>query len=222
MSNAASTVKIDKLVATLDRPQLLAMLGVDDRSIQIGDNELIRSISASSVNPIVIYKTDVPFLGKIPAGCCSGAIVRRFKNATVGVPCFSQELEAGNKFCDVCSEIWSEHDKHGFYKLDWNAMPNAAQFYAPAKTGVLWKLPFMSSMEDFFSDEIQVVKDMFDGTDLELERDRPNAGFQEVATDALIKSGVLYRDADKSRNPYRRDGWEHDQLSEYLREMLAC
>ena len=87
MSNAIPTEKIDKFVAALDRPQLLSLLGVEDRMAQVGDNEAIRAISASSVNPVVIYKADVPFLSKIHADCCSGAIVRRFKNATVGVPC---------------------------------------------------------------------------------------------------------------------------------------
>ena len=223
MSNSVSTEKIDNLVATLDRPQLLAMLGVEDKLMQVGDHEVIRAISASAVDPVVIYKMDAPFLGKIQAdGCCAGAIVRRFKNATVGIPCYSDAIESGNKFCDVCNEIWSGQDDRGFYVLNWESMPNAAEFYAPAKSGTLWKLPFMMTMEEFFSDEIQIVKDMFEGSDLELHRDWPNTGFQEVATDILIKSGVLHRDADRSRNPYRRDAWEHDHIAEYLREMLAC
>ena len=217
MSSAISAAKIDNLVATLDRPQLLALLGVEDKAIQIGDNEVISSISASSVNPVVIYKADVPFLGKMHAGCCAGAIVRRFKNATVGVPCYSQELDEGSKFCGVCNEVWAEHDDRGFYKLDWEAMPNAAEFYAPAKTGVLWKLPFMQTMQEYYSDEIQIVKDMFEGSDLELHRDWPGESFQDVVRQILIKSGVLHRNADKSKNPYRRDDWEHDQLYEYLR-----
>ena len=223
MSNSITVQKIDDSMATLDRPQLLSMLGVEDKMRQVGDNEAVRSISASSVDPVVIYKLDVPFLDKIHAnGCCSGAVVRRFKNATVGVPCYSEALESGNRFCDVCTEVWASHDDNGFYKLDWETMPNAAEFYAPARSGVLWKLPFMVTMEEFFSNEIQIVKDMFDGSDLELNRDWPGTGFQDVATDVLIKSGVLHRDADKSRNPYRRDAWEHDHIAEYLREMLAC
>ena len=222
MSTSISMQKIDNLVASLDRPQLLTMLGVDDQAIQIGDGDVIRPISASSVNPVVIYKSDVPFLGKIHANCCSGAIVRRFKNATVGVPCFSQELKDGNQFCNVWSEIWSESDDRGFYKLDWDSMPTAAEFYAQAKTGVLWKLPFIQGMEDYYSDEIQIVKDMFQGSELELHDEWPQASFQDVATDLFIKSGVLHRDADKSRNPYRRDAWEHEYLGEYLREMLSC
>ena len=50
-------------------------------------------------------------------------------------------------------------------------MPNVSQFHVPAKSGSLWKLPFMMSLQDFFSDEIQIVKDVFDGTDMELPRD---------------------------------------------------
>ena len=46
-------------------------------------------------------------------------------------------------------------------------------------------------------------------------------GFQEVTTDILIMSGVLHRDVDKSRNPYRTDAWEHNQQAEYLREILG-
>ena len=49
MSSEISTTKIDNLVATLDRPQLLAFLGVEDKLIQIGDNDAIRAISASIV-----------------------------------------------------------------------------------------------------------------------------------------------------------------------------
>ena len=138
------------------------------------------------------------------------------------MPCYSQELEDGKNFCNVCDEIWQDHDARGFYKLDWESMPSAAEFYAPAKSGVLWKLPFMTTMEDYFSNKIQIVKDMLAGSELELERDWPNCGFQDVASQVLIKSDVLHRDADKSKNPYRRDEWEHDQLAEYLREMIAC
>ena len=163
-----STAKIDLLVKNFDRPQLLALLGVDDSYEQVGDFEAIRSISASSVDPIVIYKSDAPFLRNIDADYCAGAIIRRFKNATVGIPCYSHELESGSKFCDVCAEIWHEPDTRGFYRLDVETMPNAAEFYAPGKQGVLWKLPFMEHMEHFFSDEIGVVKDIFDGTESEL------------------------------------------------------
>ena len=56
-------------------------------------------------------------------------------------------------------------------KLNFESMPNVSQFHVPAKSGSLWKLPFMMSLQDFFSDEIQIVKDVFDGTDMELPRD---------------------------------------------------
>ena len=222
MDSSFSTSKIDGLVKNLDRPQLLAFLGVNDSTEQVGDFEAIRSISASTVNPIVIFKSDVPFLNKINAECCSGAIIRRFKNATVGVPCFSHEVEAGNNFCDVCSEVWKEPDSRGFYRLDVDSMPNAAEFYAPAKQGVLWKLPMMTHMQQFFEDEINVVRDIFDGSESELPLEWPNRTFEEVSADILLRSGVLHRDADKSRNPYRRDKWEHIRIGEYLRKMISC
>ena len=59
MSNEISAAKIDELVVILDRPQLLANLDIEDCMIQVGDSEVVRPISASSVDPIVIYKNDV-------------------------------------------------------------------------------------------------------------------------------------------------------------------
>ena len=222
MASNVSTQKIDEMVKNLERPQLLSFLGMDDSTVQVGDFEALRSISASTVHPITIFKTDVSFLNKVNADCCSGAIIHRFKNATVGIPCYSHELESGNKFCDVCAEIWEEPDSRGFYCYNPELMPNAAEFYSPAKQGVLWKLPFMAHMEQFYSDEIQVVKDLFEGTESELPVAWPNVSFKEVSSDILLRSGVLHRDADKSRNPYRRDSWEHSRLLEYLRKMISC
>ena len=220
MASSDSTTKIDQWVKNLDRSQLLEFLGVDDSFEQVGDIEAIRAISASTVNPVVIYKSDVPFLNKIDADCSSGAIIiRRFKNATVDIPCYSQELDEGSKFCDVCNEIWQEPDTRGFFRLDAETMPNAAEFYAQ---GVLWKLPFMEHMEQFFSDEIEVVKKIFDGTESEFPIEWPNTSFESVASQILLRSGVLHRDADKSRNPYRRDQWEHSRIAEYLRDMIGC
>ena len=171
MASSSSTKEIDALVKNLDRPQLLAVLGVEDMAGQVGDNECVRPIAASSIERFPIHKDDVPFLEKIGNNCCAGAIVRRFGKSSVGVPCFSQEIESNGKFCSVCSEIWSEHDKDGFYILDPEVMPFASKFYKPAKSAVLWNLPFMKDMSGFFEDQIQVVKDVVEGTDSELEPD---------------------------------------------------
>ena len=101
-------------------------------------------------------------------------------------------------------------------------MPNATEFYKPDKQGILWKLPFMGHMEQLYADEIEAVKDIFDGTESELPIDWLSTSFESVATQILLRSGVLHRDADKSRNPYRRDQWEYSRLAEYLRGIIAC
>ena len=64
-----------------------------------------------------------------------------------------------------------EHDKDGFYMMDPEVMSFSSKFYKRAKSAVLWNLPFMKDMIEFFSNQIQVVEDVFDGTESELERD---------------------------------------------------
>ena len=120
------------------------------------------------------------------------------------------------KFCNVYNEIWSEHDNNGCYIMDTKAIPFAVKFYKPSKSDVLWNLPFMRNMKEFFSEQIQVVKDVLDGTEGELERDWPYKCLKEVSLNILKEAGVLHRDAVKSKNPYNRDQWEHDRLSGYL------
>ena len=224
MSDVISTEKIDELVKNQNRPELLTFLGIEDLPWQIGDNECLRPVSASSVERFAIHKDDVPFLDKIGGGCCSGAIVRRYGKASVGVPCFSPDVAPDGNFCTLCNEIWSEHDENGFYIMDTELMPFASKFYKPAKSAVavLWNLPFMKQMDVFYSNQIQLVKDVLDGTDAELERDWPYQSFKDVSSDLLLKSGVMHRNADKSKNPYKRDQWENDRLADYMQNMIQC
>lgn len=53
---------------------------------QVGDNECVRPITASSIERFPVHEDDVPLLEKIDINCCSGAIVRRFGKSSVGVP----------------------------------------------------------------------------------------------------------------------------------------
>ena len=222
MATSSLTKEIDALVKNLDRPQLLAILGVEDRAGQVGDNECTRPIAASSIDRFPVHKDDVPFLEKVGSNCCAGAIVRRYGKNSVGIPCFSQDVESNGKFCAVCNEIWTEHDTNGFYILDPEVMPFASKFYKPARSAVLWNLPFMKDMSGFFSEQIQVVKDVVEGTDSELERDWPYCSFKEISTEILINSGVLHHDATRSKNPYKRDQWECDRLAIYMQNMIQC
>ena len=151
-------------------------------------------------------------MGKIHTDCCSDTIVCQFKNATVGAP---NPILKNSRFCGVCDEIWSEYDDHGFYKLDFDSIPNAVQFYTTAKTGVLWlEASVYGEHGRILPDKIQVVKDSFDGTEMELEHDWPHTNFQimETETDILIKSGC-YIVTGQVENPYHRDDWEHSHLA---------
>ena len=190
-------------------------------AVQIGDNECLRPVSASTMRRFAVHKENAPFLGKIGGEVCAGAIVRRHGRSSVGVPCFATGLEENEKFCDVCKDIWPEHDVNGFYVLDTEVMENAKEFYKPAKTAVLWNLPFMKNMDHFFSSEVQAVKDLLADTEAELERDWPYNSFRDVSKEILLGSGVMHRDSDKSKNAYKRDQWEMDRLSMYVREMIT-
>ena len=91
-------------------------------------------------------------------------------------------------------------------------MPCAKEFYKPAKAAVLWNIPVMQRMEEFFEEQIQAVKDVLEGTESEVESDWPYVSFREVSAEVLLSSGVLHRDSDKSKNAYKRDQWEYDRL----------
>ena len=86
-------------------------------------------------------------------------------------------------------------------------MPFASKFYKPAKSEVLWNLPFMRQMDTFFSNQIQEVKDVLDGTASELERDWPYHSFRDVSKELLLKFGVLHHNADKSAINGKTTAW---------------
>lgn len=170
---AKNQEKIDAMVQNWDRLQLLNFLDIGDLVEQVGDNECVRPVSASTLSRFAIHKSHVPFLGKIGGGACSGAVVRRFGRSSIGIPCFATGLDENEKLCDVCKEIFTEHDANEFYVMDTEVMPFAKEFYKPAKAAVLWNIPVMQRMEEFFEEQIQAVKDVLEGTESEVESDWP-------------------------------------------------
>ena len=98
----------------------------------------------------------------------------------------------------------SAFDEDGFIEVDEVTMEETIEMYEPGKPGVLYNAPAMVHAEDLFSDKIQELKDKFKNTDDALDRDWPNASFREVSAAVLLGSGILYEDADRSRNPYKR------------------
>ena len=65
-------------------------------TVQVGDSECLRSVSASSMNRFVrftVHKSIPPFLGEIGGGLCAGVVVRRYGRQSVGVTCFTTGLD---------------------------------------------------------------------------------------------------------------------------------
>ena len=61
---AKNQEKIDAMVQNWDRLQLLNFLDIGDLVEQVGDNECVRPVSASTLSRFAIHKSHVPFLGK--------------------------------------------------------------------------------------------------------------------------------------------------------------
>ena len=131
---------------------------------------------------------------------------------------------SGSAFCAHCKEIWGDHNSRNsdWFQFKPEEMPAAAQFYKPGHKSVLWNIPAVVNAKELFSEEITVIKDIFAGSDSELERDWPGMGFREVADSILSAAGVLYKDAARSSNPYRRDAWQETRLESYLRSMIKA
>ena len=223
MSNL-STQQIDKCVRFCERPSLLRFMQIPQSTQIFGDFEGARAISASSVSSIEIYRDDAPLFGTGSRVACSGAILCRYARATVGLPCWSPNLVAGSAFCAHCKEIWGDHNSRSsdWFSFDADSMPAAAEFYKPGHKSVLWNNPAMISAKELFSEEITVIKDLLAGSEWELGRDWPGMGFREVSESVLAGAGVLYKDAARSSNPYRRDAWQEQRLKDYLHQMIKA
>ena len=73
---------------------------------------------------------------------------------------------------------------------------------------------------ELFSSQIQDVKDRFADTSRELDRDCPNASFKTVASSLLLGAGILFDDADRAQNPYKRSLEEQVDIGHYLSKMV--
>jgi hypothetical protein len=109
----------------------------------------------------------------------------------------------------------------GFVDLDEALMQETFELYEPGKPGVLWNSPPVVHAADLFSAQVQGVKDKLHDTDFELQRDWPNASFKEIASPLLIGSGVLFGDADRSRNPYKRSLADQVEIGKYVGDLVG-
>ena len=129
----------------------------------------------------------------------------RHGRTTVGVPCGSAEISAESDFCAHCEKLFmAGFNDDGFVELDEESMSETFELYEPGKPVVLWNSPPVVHAEDLFSAQVQEVKDKMHDTEFELDQDWTNTSFREIAASLLIGGGVLFDDADRSRNPDKR------------------
>ena len=138
----------------------------------MADVKGLRPFSTSVKSALHVHESHVPLFGKGPGEICSGAKLMRHGRVTVGVPCGSTEISSESGFCLHCERLFlAGFDKDGFVALDESTMQETFELYEPGKPGVLWNSPPIVHVEDLFSSQVQVVKDLLHDTDFELERD---------------------------------------------------
>ena len=100
-------------------------------------------------------------------------------------------------------------------------MGKSAECYKPNKTGVMKKWMEIKGVKGVFEQEVGSAKDVFaDSTD-ELDADFPDMTFEQLFKEILNDSGVLFADAGRSRNPYRRSAAQQTNIGQYMQRMVV-
>ena len=221
-ADAMSFAVLEGLVSGLERAQLLQLMNLEKDWPIAADISGIHPPSLSAPNTLKIHEEDCPFLDAGTSNeCCSGAVLWRSGHSTVTIPCFRTDVLADNTVCSHCEQLWSESNDDGVYCLDVHKMPRAAEVYAPCKKGVMKKWPEMISAKEMYEQEIQAAVDVFTGSDDQLAKDFPSTSFEGFSVAVLNDSHVLFADAGRSKNPYRRTAEQQARIGAYTMKMAV-
>ena len=99
-------------------------------------------------------------------------------------------------------------------------MKEAAAYYKPGAGNNFFRLPALRQADDAYSTEISGIKQMLDGTAMELAADWPGCHFKRVVESTVVDAGVVYGDSGKKTNPYKRLDIEQQRLGDYMRQMV--
>ena len=83
-------------------------------------------------------------------------------------------------------------------------MPEAVKEYRIGHGNKIFLLPQIKAAETVYSEEIAVIKQLLDGTDVELGASWPDAYYKEVVQMVLVDVGVVKKTSGKTHNPNRR------------------
>ena len=213
---------VDGLVTGLDRAELIQLLNLDLSWPMVTDIKGVHSPSLSAPRTLKIHVKDCPFLDAgTSSECCTGSVILRSGHSTVSMPCYRTDILANSSVCAHCDQLWALQDDDSFYALDPKTMEEAAEFYRAGKTGVMKKWPELVAAEQMFEEEVQSAKDIFADSEDELTASFPDVGFQDFCKLILNDAGVLFHDAGRSQNPYRRTAEQQARVGVYVQKMVV-
>ena len=206
----------------LNRALLLRKMGLEYDLPFTGDISCARPLNIDASSAAKVHQVHAPFVNfGATFERCSGSTLVRVDRTTVAVPCFCTDITTGGSVCKHCFELWnSGPNDDGFFVLDKQSMKHAAEYYKPGAGNSFFRLPALREAADLYSSEISVIKQIFDGTTLELEAEWPGCHFKKVVESALVDVGVVFTDSGKKTSPYKRLAVEQQRLGEYMKRIV--
>ena len=212
---------VKQMVAGLERAELVELMNLPDWPM-VADVKGVHPPSLSMPRTLRISSADCPFLqAGISNDGCAGSVLARAGHLTVSMPCYRTDILADSSLCEHCEQLWAVEGPDGHYCLDPEKMDKAAAFYIAGKTGVMHKWPEMVAASETFANEVRTAKEIFADSDEELDEAFPEANFQEFCKQILNESGVLFADAGRSRNPYKRSAEQQARIGSYVERMAV-
>ena len=110
-----ATANIDKMARTMNRTDLLRMLGLQFDVEVVGDFDKLHPVTLYAKSTLKVASWNVPFLNEGTAGeCCVGASLVRWGHKTATVKCFSANLTTESTVClflrSPAAIVWA-HDE---------------------------------------------------------------------------------------------------------------
>ena len=204
----------------LNRAALLRKIGLQYDFPFTGDIHCARAMNIEAMSTVKVHQIHAPFVNfGATFERCSGSTLVRIDRTTTAVPCFCTEIVAGGSVCKHCEQLWnSGPDDDGFFTLDEKSMKDATQYYKMGAGNNFFRLPVLSEAERIYSSEISLVKQIFDGTTMELDAEWPGCHFKKVAESTMVDVGVVFTDSGKKT--YKRLAVDQLRLGRYMMQIV--
>ena len=164
-----SAQNVEKHVRSMNRADLLRILGISWHRKVVGDVEKLHPVTVHAKSTLRVDRRNVPFLNEGVAGeCCMGASLVRVGHKTVTVKCYETRLTSESTVCAHCEQLWALTDDDGVYEL-LEDMTHAWPRYEKGVRKAMKNWDSMKDMSEFFDKEIQEVKDLVHDSEFDVE-----------------------------------------------------